>query len=30
MEMSFTQPIPNMGDASIRMRVTSERIGECS
>jgi len=30
MEMSFTQPIPGIGDANIVMRVISERTGECS
>lgn len=30
MEMSFTQAIPNMGDSTIRMRVKSERVGDCA
>ena len=29
MEMSFTQAIPNMGDSTIKMRVKSERVGDC-
>lgn len=28
--MSFTAQLPGIGDAPIRMRVQSERIGECS
>ncbi len=30
MEMNFSASLPQMGDAKIRMRVQSERIGECS
>lgn len=30
MEMTFTQAIPNMGDSTIRMRVKSERVGDCA
>lgn len=30
LEMSFTQPIPGIGDANIVMRVISERTGDCS
>jgi len=30
MEMTFTQTIPNMGDSTIRMRVKSERVGDCA
>ncbi|WAT17788.1 DUF3617 family protein [Aurantiacibacter sp. MUD11] len=30
MEMAFNQPIPGVGDATIRMRVISERTGDCS
>ncbi len=30
MVMSFSTDVPSMGAASIRMRVVSERIGECS
>lgn len=29
MEMRFTQQIPQMGDGTIRMRVISERVGDC-
>jgi hypothetical protein len=29
-EMSFTTQVPDMGDATIRMRMKSERVGECS
>ncbi|TIX50606.1 DUF3617 domain-containing protein [Alteraurantiacibacter aquimixticola] len=30
MEMAFVSELPGMGDARIRMRVKTERIGECS
>lgn len=30
MVMSFSQAIPGMGDAKMRMRVKSERIGDCT
>lgn len=30
MEMTFAQAIPNMGEGTIRMRVKSERVGDCS
>lgn len=30
LEMTFTQAIPGMGDSTIRMRVQSDRVGECS
>lgn len=30
MEMAFSQDIPGQGQAAIRMRVLSERVGECS
>ena len=30
MEMNFSASLPQMGDAKIRMRVQSERIGDCS
>lgn len=29
MEMQFTQVVPDMGEGTIRMRVVSERIGDC-
>ena len=29
MVMSFKQAIPNMGDSTIKMRVKSERVGDC-
>ena len=29
MEMMFSAPLPMMGDASVRMRMISERIGDC-
>jgi hypothetical protein len=30
LEMSFTQPIPGAGDSTIRMRVKSQRTGDCA
>ncbi|RPF72302.1 DUF3617 domain-containing protein [Aurantiacibacter spongiae] len=30
MQMQFQQPVPGMGDASVRLRVRSERIGDCA
>lgn len=29
MEMAFNQPIPGIGDASIRLRVSAQRTGDC-
>lgn len=29
MEMTFQQDIPNMGDAQVKVRVQSQRIGDC-
>ncbi|MFB0610851.1 DUF3617 domain-containing protein [Aurantiacibacter poecillastricola] len=29
MEMSFTQPIPGVGDADIALRVATQRTGDC-
>jgi hypothetical protein len=29
-EMTFTQPIPNVGDTTIKMRVKSQRTGDCA
>lgn len=30
MEMTFTQPIPGVGDADIALRVATERTGDCA
>ena len=29
MEMTFAQPIPGLGDATVRMRLLTERTGDC-
>jgi hypothetical protein len=30
LEMSFTSAMPEVGEATFRMRVVSERIGDCA